>query len=128
MVGSIWTQVSTTLQETAAGFVIGAASGLTAGVALGRSGFPSAVLAPLIRAANAVPRIVLASLEDALAVQERPNVPGTTAEFPNWRLALPATLEQIVDADGVKRIVSEMTKAGRSASQPPPQTEQPSPG
>src|SRR5438552_5327661 len=30
VVGSIWTQVSTTLQETAAGFVIGAASGLTA--------------------------------------------------------------------------------------------------
>jgi NitT/TauT family transport system permease protein len=62
VVGPVWTQISTTLQETAAGFVIGATSGLTAGIALGRSGFPSAVLAPLIRAANAVPRIVLASL------------------------------------------------------------------
>ena len=64
--------------------------------------------------ARARARIVLASLEDALAVQERPNVPGTTAEFPNWRLALPATLEQIEQADGVLRIVSEMAVAGRS--------------
>jgi NitT/TauT family transport system permease protein len=62
VVGPIWTQILTTLQETVAGFVIGAVSGLSAGVALGRSGFLSGVLAPLIRAANAVPRIVLASL------------------------------------------------------------------
>ena len=34
----------------------------------------------------------------------------------SWRLALPATLEQIVDADGVKRIVHEMTEAGRARS------------
>ncbi len=61
------------------------------------------------------PRIVLASLEDALAVQERPNVPGTIGEFPNWRLALPATLEEIEEADGVLRIVNEMAEAGRSA-------------
>ena len=62
------------------------------------------------------PRIVLASLEDALAVQERPNVPGTTAEFPNWRLALPATIEEIEQSEGAGRIVSEMAAAGRSQS------------
>ena len=62
------------------------------------------------------PRIVLASLEDALAVQERPNVPGTTAEFPNWRLALPATIEEIEQSEGARRIVSEMAAAGRSQS------------
>jgi 4-alpha-glucanotransferase len=61
-------------------------------------------------------RIVLVSLEDALGVSERPNVPGTTTEFPNWRLALPAPLDEIESADGALRIVDAMTKAGRSRS------------
>jgi 4-alpha-glucanotransferase len=60
------------------------------------------------------PRIVLVSMEDALAVHERPNVPGTTTEFPNWRLALPSPIEDIQSAAGVRRIVEEMTRAGRS--------------
>jgi 4-alpha-glucanotransferase len=60
------------------------------------------------------PRIVLASLEDALGVIERPNVPGTTTEFPNWRLALPASIEEIEHADGVNRIAAAMTAGGRS--------------
>jgi 4-alpha-glucanotransferase len=62
------------------------------------------------------PRIVLASLEDALGVTERPNVPGTTTEFPNWRLALPLPLEEIEAADGVNRIADAMNAAGRSAN------------
>ena len=62
------------------------------------------------------PRIVLASLEDALGVSERPNVPGTTTEFPNWRLALPSSLEDIESADGVNRIADAMNAAGRSAN------------
>jgi 4-alpha-glucanotransferase len=62
------------------------------------------------------PRIVLASLEDALGVSERPNVPGTTTEFPNWRLALPASIEEIEKSDGVNRIAEAMRTAGRSAN------------
>ena len=62
------------------------------------------------------PRIVLASLEDALGVNERPNVPGTTTEFPNWRLALPTSLEEIEGADGVNRIADAMNASGRSAN------------
>ncbi|HEV2027438.1 MAG TPA: 4-alpha-glucanotransferase [Candidatus Dormibacteraeota bacterium] len=62
------------------------------------------------------PRIVLASLEDALGVNERPNVPGTTTEFPNWRLALPSSIEDVENADGVNRIASAMNAAGRSAN------------
>jgi 4-alpha-glucanotransferase len=61
-------------------------------------------------------RVVLASLEDALGVSERPNVPGTTTEFPNWRLSLPTPLEQVEGADGVLRILDAMTAAGRSRS------------
>ncbi len=39
--------------------------------------------------------IVTATLDDALAVAERPNMPGTVTEWPNWSLALPVPLEQI---------------------------------
>jgi 4-alpha-glucanotransferase len=59
------------------------------------------------------PRIVLASLEDALGVHERPNVPGTTTQFPNWRRALPVDLEEIESASGVLRIAETMRSAGR---------------
>jgi len=66
--------------------------------------------------ASSQSRIVLASLEDALGVSERPNVPGTTSEFPNWRLALPPALEDVQSADGVLRVVDAMTATGRSRS------------
>jgi 4-alpha-glucanotransferase len=65
--------------------------------------------------AHGRPRIVLVSMEDALAVHERPNVPGTTTEFPNWRNALPIPIEEIEQAVGVQRIVEEMKAAGRSS-------------
>jgi 4-alpha-glucanotransferase len=39
--------------------------------------------------------VVTATLEDALAVEERPNMPSTLDQWPNWSLALPMTLEQL---------------------------------
>lgn len=60
--GSIWLQIFTTVQEAVLGFVIGTVAGVTLGVLLGRSRYWSEVLAPFIKALNAVPRIVLASL------------------------------------------------------------------
>ncbi|MFF4771357.1 ABC transporter permease [Microtetraspora fusca] len=60
--GSIWTQISYTLQEAVAGFVLGGVAGVLLGIVLGRSRFVADVLAPFIKAANAIPRIVLASL------------------------------------------------------------------
>ena len=59
------------------------------------------------------PRIVLVSMEDALGVHERPNVPGTTTQNPNWRLALPIPIEEIETSDGPKRIAAAMRAAGR---------------
>ncbi|WP_338090637.1 ABC transporter permease [Planosporangium thailandense] len=60
--GSIWTNIGYTLAEAVYGFVIGAIAGIVLGVALGRSRFLADVCAPFIKAANAIPRIVLASL------------------------------------------------------------------
>jgi 4-alpha-glucanotransferase len=72
-------------------------------------------VAAYAKLATARSRIVLASLEDALGVEERINVPGTTSEWPNWRLALPWKLEDIERASGPARIAEAM-KAARRAS------------
>ena len=45
--------------------------------------------------AEAPSAVLLATLEDALAVAERPNMPNTTAEWPNWSRALPCPLEAV---------------------------------
>jgi 4-alpha-glucanotransferase len=42
-------------------------------------------------------RVALATLDDAIGVTERPNMPGTIDEWPNWSIALPKPLEEIVD-------------------------------
>lgn len=45
--------------------------------------------------AAAPSRIVTVTLDDALAVEERPNMPATTDEWPNWSIALPRPIEEI---------------------------------
>ena len=60
--GSIWEQIGVTMQEAVIGFLIGSALGVVFGVLLGRSHYLAEVCAPFIKGANAIPRIVLASL------------------------------------------------------------------
>lgn len=60
--GSIWEQISVTLQEAVLGFLIGSAAGVVFGILLGRARLLADVCAPFVKAANAIPRIVLASL------------------------------------------------------------------
>jgi NitT/TauT family transport system permease protein len=60
--GSIWVNIMATLEEAVLGFVIGTFAGVVLGIVLGRSRFLADVLAPFIKGANAIPRIVLASL------------------------------------------------------------------
>jgi NitT/TauT family transport system permease protein len=60
--GSIWANIGVTLEEAVLGFAIGTVAGVVLGVLLGRSRFLADVLAPFIKGANAIPRIVLASL------------------------------------------------------------------
>ena len=44
-------------------------------------------------------RIVLASPYDVLGEVRQPNLPGTTSQYPNWRIPLPLSLEDLtVDA------------------------------
>lgn len=60
--GPIWEHIGVTLWEATSGFVIGSVAGVVLGILLGRASFAADVLAPFIKAANAIPRIVLASL------------------------------------------------------------------
>jgi 4-alpha-glucanotransferase len=61
--------------------------------------------------AGAPSRVVLATLDDALAVRERPNMPGTTTAWPNWSLALPIPLEEI-EAAALPRVVAGVMRRG----------------
>jgi 4-alpha-glucanotransferase len=53
---------------------------------------------------------VTATLDDALAVRERPNLPGTTQERPNWSLALPMPLERLETASLVLRVAAALAR------------------
>jgi NitT/TauT family transport system permease protein len=60
--GPLWLQAWTTLEETAGGFVVGSILGVVLGIALGRNRLLSEVAAPYIKAANAIPRVVLGAM------------------------------------------------------------------
>ena len=49
--------------------------------------------------AQAPSRVLLATLDDAVAAPERPNLPGTVNEWPNWSLALEKPLEEIEELE-----------------------------
>jgi 4-alpha-glucanotransferase len=54
--------------------------------------------------------LVAATLEDALALRRRPNLPGTTDERPNWSLALPLALEWALSDPLVARVASALRR------------------
>ena len=57
---------------------------------------PTEVAEAAYRALALAPsQVIVATLDDALDVEERPNMPGTIDEWPNWSLALPVPLEDI---------------------------------
>jgi 4-alpha-glucanotransferase len=58
-------------------------------------------------------RLLVVTLEDALAIAEQPNVPGTIHEYPNWRQRLPEALEDLRHNTGLTTIADVMAVAGR---------------
>jgi 4-alpha-glucanotransferase len=71
-----------------------------------------AVVAAHRALATAPAALVAGTLEDAVRVPERPNMPGTTATWPNWSLALPVPLEDL-EADPVVDAVAGALDDGR---------------
>jgi 4-alpha-glucanotransferase len=70
------------------------------------------VVVALHRRLAASPSMLVAgTLEDALRVEERPNLPGTvSAQRPNWSLALPAPIEDLATDPRVAAVVQAMTR------------------
>jgi 4-alpha-glucanotransferase len=67
--------------------------------------------------ARAPCRILTASLDDAEMVEERPNVPATMPDQnPNWSLALPRPIEDLMRAELPKKIASILQGRERSQS------------
>ncbi len=68
--------------------------------------------------ANAPSRIVTAALEDAAAVEERPNIPATLEDKnPNWSLALPVPLEELMEAELPGRIALALHRSHHWATE-----------
>jgi 4-alpha-glucanotransferase len=60
-------------------------------------------------------RLVSVSIEDILGVEDQINMPGTVAQYPNWRQRWPVMLEKLADDPRLQRIAEVLAKAGRSA-------------
>jgi 4-alpha-glucanotransferase len=72
------------------------------------------VIEEVYRALSAAPsRIVLATLEDALAVEERPNLPGAGPPWPNWAMGLPVPIDEL-ERLGDRSLPVRVTSALRS--------------
>ncbi|HWG74217.1 MAG TPA: 4-alpha-glucanotransferase [Acidimicrobiales bacterium] len=54
--------------------------------------------------------VVTATLDDVCCVEERPNMPGTTDEWPNWNLALPVPLEGLEELPVGRRVAEHLAR------------------
>lgn len=62
------------------------------------------------RLAAAPSELVAATLEDALALRQRPNLPGSTDQRPNWSLTLPVPLDDALADPLVTRVVEALRR------------------
>jgi 4-alpha-glucanotransferase len=60
--------------------------------------------------ATAPSAVIAAALSDALGAQERPNMPGTITEWPNWSIPLPRPLEEIMTDPTIRRIAEALAR------------------
>jgi 4-alpha-glucanotransferase len=65
------------------------------------------VLARCASVANSASRVVVFNLEDAAAVAERPNMPGTIDQWPNWCLSLPIPADLVLKGELAQSIAQE---------------------
>jgi 4-alpha-glucanotransferase len=58
-------------------------------------------------------RLVALQIEDVLEIEDQPNLPGTTREYPNWRRRLPLPPEALGDALARSGVPEIMHQTGR---------------
>jgi len=88
------------------------AAGVDLDAPIGPDEVARAILTQYRRLSGCRARIVLASLDDVGAVAERPNMPGTVAQWPNWCLSLPRPVEDIL-AEPLARDLAHVLNARR---------------
>ena len=96
---------------------LAAAAGVDPDGPIGPDEVARAVRAQYARLSACAARVVLASLDDAGAVAERPNMPGTVTTWPNWCLGLPRPVEDLL-AEPLAREVAGILDARRTATVP----------
>jgi 4-alpha-glucanotransferase len=75
-----------------------------------RSSIDKVILKTHEALARAPSVLLAATLDDALAVEDRPNMPGTIDQYPCWCLPLPAGLERIVADRRLSRIARALSR------------------
>jgi 4-alpha-glucanotransferase len=70
--------------------------------------------------ATAASTLLLTSPQDALGERRQPNLPGTIDEYPNWRIPLPVSVDELLKHPAVLRAISAL----RDARPLPPPTEE----
>jgi 4-alpha-glucanotransferase len=55
----------------------------------------------------------LLPLEDALALEDQPNVPGTVDEHPNWRRRYAGQAAELLDPAEIRRRLDPLTRRGQ---------------
>jgi 4-alpha-glucanotransferase len=70
-----------------------------------------AVKAALRHIGNATSRLAIAPLEDLLALEEQPNLPGTVTEHPNWRRRLAAPLDTLLSEPATAQRIETLDEA-----------------
>jgi 4-alpha-glucanotransferase len=68
--------------------------------------------------ADAASDLVVATLEDAVGQVRRPNLPGTVDEHPNWRIPLPALVEEL-DVAGAAELAGVLSERRPRSERPP---------
>lgn len=66
--------------------------------------------------AQAPSAVLVANLADALAIEERPNMPGTVDQWPNWSIALPRLLDDIESAALPEAISHDLSRRAPNES------------
>ena len=64
--------------------------------------------------AQAPSRLLVPTLEDSIAVEERPNQPGSSDERPNWSLALPLPLEDLFEHPLPRSVAQALGRHGQA--------------
>ncbi|WP_410669117.1 4-alpha-glucanotransferase [Amycolatopsis sp. cmx-4-68] len=80
---------------------------------LAREGIPDDDLVVALHTllAGAASRLVLTSPADVAGQVRQPNLPGTVDQYPNWRIALPVSVDGFFTARGVRAAVAPLAAA-----------------